>query len=60
MLHHTGEYKGGEQDVIKEFTAPKGNSSHFIIGKDGKLYQFNDPSYVMFHAGKSSFNAKVS
>ena len=58
VLHHTGKYKNGEKDVINEFTKQKGNSSHYLIGKDGKVFQFNDDSYVMFHAGKSIFNGK--
>lgn len=59
VLHHTGEYKEGEKAVIEEFTSPHGNSAHYLIGKDGKIYQFNDGSYIMFHAGKSLFKGKT-
>lgn len=57
VLHHTGEYKNGLRSVFNEFTIKGGNSSHFVIGKNGKVYQFNDGSYILFHAGKSIFNS---
>ena len=56
VLHHTGEYKNGLRSVFNEFAVDGGNSSHFVIGKNGKVYQFNNGSYILFHAGKSIFN----
>lgn len=57
VLHHTGWYNN-EREVVDQFKTKGGNSAHYLINLDGSITKFNDESYGLHHAGKSSFNGK--
>lgn len=57
IVHSTFNNSGGEfydiDLVIKQFSQYK-VSAHYVIGRDGKVYQLVDTKDVSYHAGKSS------
>ena len=57
IVHSTFNNSGGEKYdidlVIKQFSN-YGVSAHYVIGRDGKIYQLVDESDNSYHAGKSS------
>ena len=56
IVHSTFNNSGGEKYdidlVIKQFSR-YGVSSHYVIGRDGSIYQLVNEKNVSFHAGKS-------
>ena len=56
IVHSTFNNSGGEKYdidlVIKQFSR-YGVSSHYVIGRDGSIYQLVNENNVSFHAGKS-------
>ena len=57
IVHSTFNNSGGDKYdidlVIKQFST-YGVSAHYVIGRDGKIYQLVDEKDNSFHAGKSS------
>ena len=57
IVHSTFNNSGGEKYdidlVIKQFSG-YGVSAHYVIGRDGKIYQLVDEKDNSYHAGKSS------
>ena len=57
IIHSTFNNSGGDfydiDLVIKQFSKYK-VSAHYVIGRDGKIYQLVDEQNISFHAGKSS------
>jgi len=57
IVHSTFNNSGGEKYdidlVIKQFST-YGVSAHYVIGRDGKIYQLVDEKDNSYHAGKSS------
>jgi len=57
IVHSTFNNSGGEKYdidlVIKQFSL-YGVSAHYVIGRDGKIYQLVDEKDNSYHAGKSS------
>lgn len=57
IVHSTFNNSGGDKYdidlVIKQF-ATYGVSAHYVIGRDGKIYQLVDEKDNSYHAGKSS------
>lgn len=57
IVHSTFNNSGGEfydiDLVIKQFSQYK-VSAHYVIGRDGKIYQLVNEKDVSYHAGKSS------
>jgi N-acetylmuramoyl-L-alanine amidase len=57
IVHSAFNNSGGEfydiDLVIKQFSQYK-VSAHYVIGRDGKIYQLVDEKDVSYHAGKSS------
>lgn len=43
-------------DVIERVFYSSGVSSHYDVDFDGEKFEFVDPKYVAFHAGKSAWN----
>lgn len=43
-------------DVIERVFYSSGVSSHYDVDFDGEKFEFVDPEYVAFHAGKSAWN----
>lgn len=56
IVHSTFNNSGGEKYdidlVIKQFST-YGVSAHYVIGRDGKIYQLVDEKDNSYHAGKS-------
>jgi len=57
IVHSTFNNSGGEKYdidlVLKQFST-YGVSAHYVIGRDGKIYQLVDEKDNSYHAGKSS------
>lgn len=57
IVHSTFNNSGGDfydiDLVIKQFSTYK-VSAHYVIGRDGKVYQLVDEQNISYHAGKSS------
>lgn len=57
IVHSTFNNSGGEKYdidlVIKQFST-YGVSAHYVLGRDGKIYQLVDEKDNSYHAGKSS------
>lgn len=57
IVHSTFNNSGGEKYdidlVIKQFST-YGVSAHYVIGRDGKIYQLVDEKDNSYHAGKSA------
>lgn len=57
IVHSTFNNSGGDKYdidlVIKQFSQ-YGVSAHYVIGRDGKIYQLVDENDNSYHAGKSS------
>lgn len=57
IVHSTFNNSGGDfydiDLVIKQFSTYK-VSAHYVIGRDGKVYQLVDEKDLSYHAGKSS------
>lgn len=57
IVHSTFNNSGGDHYdidlVIKQFSTYK-VSAHYVIGRDGKIYQLVDEQDLSYHAGKSS------
>ena len=50
ILHHTAQDSTGQ--TISTFTSPKAQvSSHYVIGKDGKIFHMLNDYYRAWHAG---------
>ena len=43
-------------DVLENLFYSSGASSHYDVDFDGEKFEFVDPKYVAFHAGKSAWN----
>jgi N-acetylmuramoyl-L-alanine amidase len=56
IIHSTFNNSGGDfydiDLVIQQFSKYK-VSAHYVIGRDGKIYQLVDEQNISFHAGKS-------
>lgn len=56
IVHSTFNNSGGEKYdidlIIKQFSR-YGVSSHYVIGREGFIYQLVKPKNISFHAGKS-------
>jgi N-acetyl-anhydromuramyl-L-alanine amidase AmpD len=57
IVHSTFNNSGGDKYdidlVIKQFSTYK-VSAHYVIGRDGKIYQLVEEKDLSYHAGKSS------
>lgn len=57
IVHSTFNNSGGDKYdidlVLKQFSS-YGVSAHYVIGRDGKIYQLVDEKDNSYHAGKSS------
>ncbi len=57
IVHSTFNNSGGDfydiDLVLKQFSTYK-VSAHYVIGRDGKVYQLVDEQNISYHAGKSS------
>lgn len=52
VIHYTGSLNG--KGAVSWFQNPKANvSSHYVIDRDGTVYQFEDLQAILWHAGKS-------
>ena len=47
-------------DVTESTFYSNGVSSHYYVDSDGKKFEFVDPKYVAFHAGKSAWDGRTS
>ncbi|MCR4624179.1 MAG: N-acetylmuramoyl-L-alanine amidase [Alphaproteobacteria bacterium] len=45
-----------DADVTKEVFYSRAVSSHYDVDFDGEIFEFVDPKYIAFHAGKSAWN----
>lgn len=57
VLHHTGSnnFRGG----LSTLTTPNGQksvSAHYLLAKDGTIYQLVDDKYRAYHAGESALH----
>ena len=56
VLHHTSDDTA--EDTLRTLTDPlREVSSHYLIGRDGKIYQLVDERYRAWHAGESNWGA---
>lgn len=56
VLHYTG---GGEEGALQHLSSDTSNvSAHYLIDKDGKVYQLADDNSVVYHAGNLDYNHK--
>jgi N-acetylmuramoyl-L-alanine amidase len=56
VLHHTSD--DTVEETLRTLTDPlRAVSSHYLVGRDGKLYQLVDERYRAWHAGKSHWGA---
>ena len=54
VIHYTGMQS--QRESINRLCSPKSKvSSHFVIGKNGKVYQLVEENKIAWHAGKSSW-----
>ena len=59
ILHHTSE--ATDEDCIALFLKPEnGVSSHFLVGRDGRLYQFVSLEHRAWHAGTSLLHGRLA
>lgn len=59
ILHHTSEET--DEDCIALFQKPESLvSSHFLVGRDGRLYQFVSLEHRSWHAGVSLLHGRPS
>jgi len=54
ILHHTGS-TGTDEANKKYLNKDDYISAHYLIGKDGKVYQLMDDDVIAYHAGVSSY-----
>jgi N-acetyl-anhydromuramyl-L-alanine amidase AmpD len=54
VLHHTGS-AGTDEANKKYLNKDDYVSAHYLIGKDGKVYQLMDDNIIAYHAGVSSY-----
>ena len=56
IIHHTGQ--DSMEQTLRTFTLPHTEvSSHYIIGKDGKVYQMLNDYLRAWHAGRSKWGS---
>jgi N-acetyl-anhydromuramyl-L-alanine amidase AmpD len=56
IIHSTYNASGGDKydiDLIARQFKTYGVSAHYVIGRDGTIYQFTPEENIAFHAGKS-------
>ena len=60
VLHHTGEFGADESEAIKvieKFKNPSSKvSAHYLIDRDGTIYQLVNDNEIANHAGNSGIN----
>jgi len=57
IVHSTFNNSGGDKydiDLVTKQFSTYGVSAHYVIGRDGKIYQLVDEKDNSYHAGKSS------
>ncbi len=59
ILHHTSQ--ATDEECIALFQKPESRvSSHFLVGKDGRLYQFVSLEHRAWHAGPSLLHGRLA
>ncbi len=59
VLHHTSQ--ATDEECIALFEKPESRvSSHFLVGKDGRLYQFVSLEHRAWHAGPSLLHGRLA
>ena len=59
ILHHTSQ--ATDEECIALFEKPESRvSSHFLVGRDGRLYQFVSLEHRAWHAGPSLLHGRVA
>jgi beta-lactamase class A len=59
ILHHTSQ--ATDEECIELFQNPASRvSSHFLVGKDGRLYQFVSLEHRAWHAGPSLLHGRLA
>jgi beta-lactamase class A len=59
ILHHTSQ--ATDEECIALFQKPESRvSSHFLVGKDGRLYQFVSLEHRAWHAGPSLLHGRMA
>lgn len=56
VLHHTASGPGAEGDIAWWRKTPERVATHFIIERDGDIYQLFDLDYWAYHLGLSNAN----
>ncbi|MBK9062560.1 MAG: serine hydrolase [Acidobacteria bacterium] len=59
ILHHTSQ--ATDEECIALFQKPESRvSSHFLVGRDGRLYQFVSLEHRAWHAGPSTLHGRLA
>ncbi len=59
VLHHTSQ--ATDEECIELFLKPESRvSSHFLVGRDGRLYQFVSLEHRAWHAGPSLLHGRLA
>jgi beta-lactamase class A len=59
ILHHTSQ--ATDEECISLFQKPESRvSSHFLVGRDGRLYQFVSLEHRAWHAGPSLLHGRMA
>jgi hypothetical protein len=59
ILHHTSQ--ATDEECIALFQKPESRvSSHFLVGRDGRLYQFVSLEHRAWHAGPSALHGRLA
>ena len=59
ILHHTSQ--ATDEECIDLFLKPESRvSSHFLVGRDGRLYQFVSLEHRAWHAGPSLLHGRLA
>jgi N-acetylmuramoyl-L-alanine amidase len=59
VLHHTSQ--ATDEECIALFQKPENRvSSHFLVGRDGRLYQFVSLEHRAWHAGPSLLHGRMA
>jgi beta-lactamase class A len=59
VLHHTSQET--DEECVALFTRPESQvSSHFLVGRDGRLWQFVSLEHRAWHAGPSLLHGRIA